>query len=300
VVYKEINAAVRAQFVDSVRTFKAITTEIEVVLSGEYSVESLKRSSGAIDLYGDRSKFTHITRAFTLARKRRASLKIHLADTVRRSGSPLDAAVMREFDRARVKNIGVRAEKTATALSIRSVAELIDRADNTERAFDDALALAPHSDEVTLPPDGSGEPSPTPPIEGGGGTGSPDPPTVEPSSFDQYPPDIQVQAQDAYDRQVAPDAQKAIDSGLSDIRELLRNLGLDPDGGPSPSPNLHEAVTERVNSTLSKVNATIAGIVAGVAAGIGGALGAGLAALALLLIPIMLAAAEEKVQEALK
>ncbi len=288
------------QFAASVRTFKAIATETEIVLSGQYLVESLKkRSSRSTGQYRSPTEFTQTIRAFTRARRRSEVLKPHLTETLRRSGGPIDAAVMREFERARLKNITAGVETADSALAIGSVAELVRRADDTERAFDDAIAQAPHGDDETLPSDGSGDSQP-PPSEGGGGGTSEQPP--EPISFDQYPLDVQVKAQSAYDLEVAPGATAAVNSGSAGWTDLCVRMGIDPNIPPTePLPqSVRDTLAQGANSIFNDLNNTITGIVAGVALSLGGPIGGGLAALAVFLIPRMLAEFEAQVVELLK
>jgi hypothetical protein len=296
---KKYDSSIKTRLEASVRTFQAIATETEVVLSGQHVVESLKkRATRSKRRHRSQPELARTTRAFALARQRRDALKPLVAEALRSSGSAIDAALKHEFESVRVRNAAVGVATANSALATGSIAELVKRADATERAFDDAIAQAPHTDDEVLPPDGSGDGLPPlpPPTEGGGG-GAPDP-----VSFELYPPDIQSQAQLAYDQQVAPGAELAVQSGSSSFVNLCFSMGIDPNI-PSTAPlpqSTRNALAQGVQSIFGDVNNAITGIVVAAALGLGGPVGGGLAALAVILIPRMLSAFEEFVEQLFK
>ncbi len=271
-VYKTIDTSLRADSENALRTFKAVVTDVEIVLNGEHLVELLKKSptdSNSLEL-------TRFARAFTLAKRRRESLKTHLDQKLKQDTAPIDAIVMREFD-------SIPANSRP---SIRSIADLRRHADKTEQAFGDALIASGHSsDDLTLPPDGSGDSLPPLPPPDSGGGGSPAPETVEPPSFEQYPVEIQQQAQSAYDQQVSPNAEAVVAGGSAEVQSLFDAIGI------NPFPELVNELRQSVNNIRDTINAGITGIVVGVAFSIP-IIGPAVAALAVIAIPIMLDAFE--------
>lgn len=270
---EESKASLEKEFKEGIGIFKTIVTGFELILGGQYLIESLGQPADSHDPYRKQSTLKGAARAFALARRRHVLLTSNSGRELKTDVSHIDEVVMREFDRVRANNFSTG---NKNLLSVGPVAELVERADQTQKQFDDLVQEMSDPPDEMLPPDGSGGAQPN--TDGGGGSGGAGPNAPVPidpgggglefSSFDQYPEDVQAQAIQHYDLEVEPQAREFVRSTLSTIA-----------GGGDVS--------------LGNLNSTLAGMVAGVAAGIGGPIGAGLAALALILIPRMLAEVEE-------
>lgn len=284
---KELRTAVRGQFRAGVDTLASVATETELILGGEYLIDRLNdpASDGRYRAAAERQVATAFRAARRRARTTRSRTRPGTVAT-----TPVDAALGRTFAGIATGPDRGGRRAPASVRSVASVADLRALADATQRRFDGLVALAPHTDDEFLPPDGSGEPPVPGPGDSPGTGGGTDFTPPGPDSFESYPADIQTQAQDRFDEDVQPGASGAVDAAREDVDRIIREGQA---GGLA-------AVQAGISSTLGNVNATIAGIVAGAAATIGGPVGAGLAALALLLIPKMLAEFEELVQETLK
>jgi hypothetical protein len=282
--FKAIEASVAAELANGRRMFEALASGTEVILGGQALVEVLKRRNNGESASQDVTDLRRLEYAFAAARTRHRSARTRVGDIGVDAASAFDSRLMLEFEQARARR-DAGPGRSDGRIAFRSASGLLAQAETAQRAVADAIAQAPGSgggDDEILPPPGSGE-------DGGSSGGESGETVPPPSSFEEYPPDKQIEAQQTYDQEVEPSATEEADSARRRLQEALDQAaseGLDGLKGAA-------------GNAIQNFNNSVTALVAGVAFAAGGLLGAALGALALILIPVMLAAFEDFVTDKL-
>jgi hypothetical protein len=257
------------QLADSREVLEMVLTATEVVLGGEFLVGELQRAIVSGARYSDRPGGRLRTGFFRTARTRLEYQKSRSGEKLATHSAAFDATL----------------ERTLGSLQVRSVAEILARAEDVQRRVDDLVAQAPGGsggNDETLPGEGGGGG-----VGGGTGSGGTDsgsgaPPP--PETFEQYPLEAQQAAQSAYEPRIGEPASIEISTTTTIVVEVIET-------GASSGQTASE-VQQRINSEVNSLNATVSGIVVGVAASFGGVIGAALIALALAVMQPAISQAE--------
>lgn len=118
--------------------------------------------------------------------------------------------------------------------------------------------------------------------------------------FDQYPQNVQESAQSLFDSNAQPQLNDQQQQISGQIRSFVGAGGIS--GGAPHAPGSGYAggfIDDNGDLNIGKVNEVLTGVVVGAALGVGGVVGAALGALALIVVPRVLAAFEDEIGDLL-